>query len=82
MNITDSIKDAWMMAHARAAMDSQTDLAGNSHDPWTVQATIYFVLSALGLSADFANEPTREEIIAWMNENNMAHEVEYLMEEY
>ncbi len=81
MNIPESIYEAWMMAHVRAAMDSQTDLAGNSHDPWTVQATIYFVLSAMGLSADL-NDPTRQEIIAWMNENNMAHEVEYLMEEY
>lgn len=80
MNIPESIYDAWMMAHVRAAMDSQTDLEGNSHDPWTVQATIYFVLSALGLSADL-QDPTREEIIAWMNKNNMTHEVEYLMEE-
>lgn len=81
MIIPESIRDAWMMAHVRAAMDSQTDLAGNSHDPWTVQATIYFVLSALGLSADFADEPTRQQMIDWMNNNNMAHEVEYLMEE-
>lgn len=81
MNIPESIYDAWMMAHVRSAMDSQTDLAGNSHDPWTVQATIYFCMSAIGLSADL-NDPTRQEIIAWMNENNLAHEVEYLMEEY
>lgn len=81
MNIPASIRDAWMMAHVRAAMDSQTDLAGNSHDPWTVQATIYFVLSALGLSADFAEDPTRQQLIDWMNNNNMTHEVEYLMEE-
>lgn len=81
MSVPDSIKDAWMLAHARATMDSQTDLAGKSHDAWTVQATIYFVLSALGLGADYAEEPTRQEIIAWMKENDMAHEVEYLMEE-
>lgn len=77
----DDIWDLWMMAHARAAMDSQTDVAGNSHDTGTVQATIYFVLSALGLSADYADEPTRQQIIDWMIKNNMAHEVEYLMEE-
>lgn len=80
MNIPKSIKDAWMMAHVRAAMDRQTVLRGNSYDPGAVQETIYFVLSAMGLSADL-QDPTREEIIAWMNENNMAHEVEYLMEE-
>lgn len=77
----EAIFDLWMMAHARAAMDSQTDVAGNSHDSWSVQATIYFCISALGLSADFANEPTREEIATWLTENNMADEVEYLMEE-
>lgn len=81
MVVPDSIRDAWMMAHARAAMDSQTDVAGNSHDSWAVQATIYFCMSALGLSADFASEPTREEIVTWLTENNMANEVEYLMEE-
>lgn len=81
MNISESIYDAWMMAHARAAMDSMTDLAGNSHSPDTVLATIYFCMSVLGLSADL-QDPTREEIIAWMNENNLAHEVEYLMEDY
>ena len=81
MNIPNSINDTWMMANVRASMDSMTDLAGNSHSPDTVLATIYFCMSALGLSADL-NDPTRQEIIAWMNENNLAHEVEYLMEEY
>lgn len=77
-----AIWNTWMLAHARAAMDSQTDLRGNSHDAWTVQETIYFCMAALGISADYGVTPTREEIIAWMNENNMANEVEYLMEEY
>lgn len=81
MQIPKSIRDAWMMAHVRAAMDSQTDLAGNSHDAWTVQATIYFVLSAMGLSADYANEPTRQDLVEWMKQNGMEDEIEYLMEE-
>lgn len=79
MQTPESIRYAWMLAHARAAMDSQTDLDGNSHDPWTVQATIYFVLSEMGLSADYADEPTREDLVEWMKQNGMEHEIEYLM---
>jgi hypothetical protein len=81
VTIPESIRNLWMNAHAMAAMDSQVDVEGNSHCPWTVQATIYFCMSALGMSADFAKEPTRQEIITWLQENNMDEYVEYLMEE-
>ena len=81
MIVPQSVYDLWMEAHARQAMDGDVYVGGSDSDPHAVKATIYFVLSAMGISADFANQPTRQEIIAWMNENNMADEVEYLMEE-
>lgn len=81
MIIPQSIYDMWMNAHASAAMDSQVDLRGNSHDPSTVSETIYYVLSAFGLSADFADNPSREEIINWLTKNGRETEIEYLMEE-
>ncbi len=76
------IWNLWMQAHARAAMDGEVCVAGNDYYPGAVQATIYYCMSALGISADYADGPTRQQIIDWMNENNMADEVEYLMEEY
>lgn len=77
----ESIFNLWMEAHARKAMDGQVYVGGRDSDPDAVISTIYFTLSCLGISADFANEPTRQQIIDWMNDNNMADEVEYLMEE-
>lgn len=77
----EAIFNLWMESHARAAMDGQIYVGGSDSDPHAVRATIYFVLSCLGISADFADEPTRQQIIDWMNTHNMADEVEYLMEE-
>jgi len=81
MTLPVSIFNLWMESHAIKAMDGQVYVGGRDSDPDTVISTIYFVLSAMGISADFADEPTRQQIIDWMTNNNMADEVEYLMEE-
>ncbi len=75
--VIENIDDLWMQAHASAAMDSQTDIAGNSHDPWAVIATIRYVMSNLGYEYE---DPSRIEIETWLTENNREHEIEYLME--
>lgn len=74
----ENVDDLWMQAHASAAMDSQTDLAGNSHDPWAVIETIRYIMSNLGYEYE---TPGRDEIITLLIENNREGEIEYLVEE-
>lgn len=73
-----------MEAHLRRWQDGQIYIGGRDSDPTAVADTIYFTLSALGLSADYANDPTREEIEAWVRENlpNAEDEISWMMEEF
>lgn len=78
----ENIFNLWMECHVRQAMDGQVYVGGSDSDPHAVRATIEFVLSSLGYNTECKLiEPTRQQIIDWMTNNNMADEVEYLMEE-
>src|SRR5690606_18508919 len=81
--IMESIYELWMLAHLARWQDGQVTVAGNDQSPDAVIATIYFTLSALGLSADYANNATREEIISWVWENlfNPEDQISWMMEE-
>ena len=75
------IEDLFMQAHAAAAMDSQVDLDGNSHDAWSVIATLNFVFRFY-IKTDLPAKPSIEELKAWLIANNRETEIEYLMECY
>lgn len=80
----NEIEDLWMNAHAMAAMDSQVDLLGNSHDTWAVIQTLKYVepvLKVYGMDLTLKT-PTREEIVQYLTTEGREHEIEYLMEDY
>lgn len=64
----------WMQAHVAIACDSEMTIRGNGHYGGAVVATLETLFPGF-------EEPSRADLIAYMNENNMADEVEYLMEE-
>lgn len=78
------IKNRWMEAHLRRWQDGQIYIGGRDSDPTAVADTIYFTMSVLGLGADFAIDPTREEIVEWVKTNysNADEEISYMMKEY
>lgn len=78
----DTINYKWMEAWAHTHMDSEVTVAGNGYDPGAVIATIYYCMSVLGMGADFAVEPTRSEIITWLEQNGQTDKIEYLVEDY
>lgn len=79
MIIPKTVMNLWMQAYAARALDSEVTIAGNGHSPDAVIATLRFVIWECGWPLQV--EPTRDRLIEWMENNNMAHEVEYLMEE-
>lgn len=75
--LTKAVRELWMEAHAREAMDSSVDVGGNSQTTSSVIATLEFVFPELEQSP-----PTREELVQYLTDNGREYEVEYLMEEY
>lgn len=70
------LQHLWLQAHVAQQCDGEMTVSGNGYYPGGIIAVLELLYPEL-------EEPSRADLVAYMNENDMAHEVEYLMgEEY
>ncbi len=74
-----ALRDLWFRAWVAYHTDSGVTVNGNEQCATSVIATLRAVVEEMGWPMQV--EPSRDRLIEWMEENDMADEVEYLMEE-
>jgi len=78
MDTPTSLDELWLNAWLASAMDCEVTVNGNGHYAGAVISTLQVVAEALGMDLQ---EPSREEMISYLKDNDREDEIEYLMEE-
>lgn len=73
------LRDLWFQAWVAYSCDNGVDVRGNEQCASSVIATLEEVIERMGWPMQV--RPSRDRLIEWMEDNNMADMVEYLMEE-